>query len=97
MTKYGYSVDSGTYKLPEKIVNGNLCIVGIKKGAPYVNGNHLVVAYAFEGQKPWWYTVSSIMCDYGWDRSSSNDPIYAGISVNANFINRTECIKVYNY
>lgn len=97
VTKYGYSVDSGTYKLPEKIVNGNLCIVGIKKGAPYVNGNHSVVAYAFEGQKPWWYTVSSIMCDYGWDRSSSNDPIYAGISVNVNFINRNECIKVYNY
>lgn len=97
VTEYNYIIDTGTFKLPEKIVNGNPCIVSLTN-APYIGtDSHAAVAYAFNGTKPLWYTVSSIICDYGWDRTSSSDPIYAAISVNANFINSNECLKVKNY
>lgn len=43
--------------------------------------DHAVVAHGFYGTRPLWYTVSSIIADYGWHTGD-----YGAVEVNKEYI-----------
>lgn len=93
LSTYSYINNAGTSFLPEAIVDGNPCIVGLNgdyPGSTPKGSGHAVVAYgftgtsySFPGSSPLIYTVDSVICNYGWD---SGDAEWLGVGVNKNFI-----------
>lgn len=97
--EYNYTTRVGTSFLPENIVKGNPCILGLDNNYPEADSKdsgHAVVCHAFEGTHPWWYTVDTVICDYGWGcKQSTYDINYVAVVVNANCVSSNSNFNVF--
>lgn len=82
--------------LAKAVVDGNPCIISIKKGTVRPDGvssdkNHAAVTYGFTGTKTLGYSFDTVICDYGW----YNDPAFTCAEINKNDINGYGYFDIY--